>query len=333
MGEVRAGDVYRGDLLPRTAVRIMTGAPLPAGADSVIEVEETEVNGETVLARLALAPGRNVRTAGTDIGAGELALKAGTYLGPAQIALLAALGVSHPPCVARPRVAVVATGDELVGVETEPGPGQVVEVAGPALGAALLQVGSESVLVPRAHDTADDVERALREAALADVIITVGGVSMGEYDLVREVAQRLGELDFWRVAMRPGKPLAHGAVLGRPFIGLPGNPVSALVGFEVFVLPLLMAMSGRAGWKRQEVEAELAFPLSTPAGLRTFARARLESRPGRRPLAHPATGQASYQLLALATSNALLDIPETAAHLEAGAATIAIRIDQPPSPP
>jgi molybdopterin molybdotransferase len=140
-------------------------------------------------------------------------------------------------------------------------------------------------------------------------------------------------LDFWKVAMRPGKPLAVGRVLGKPFVGLPGNPVSALVGFEVFVLPALLSMGGRGDWRRPLVAAELAEPLDTPPGLRTFARARLEARPKAPPLAHPAPGQGSHQVRWLAQSNALLDIPEDVGGLPAGATVVALLVDQPPGPP
>jgi molybdopterin molybdotransferase len=156
---------------------------------------------------------------------------------------------------------------------------------------------------------------------------------MGEYDLVRPVVEELGHLDFWKVAMRPGKPLAVGRVLDRPFVGLPGNPVSALVGFEVYVLPLLLSLSGRGGWRRPRVEAELASEITVPAGLRTFARASLETRAGRTPLAHPVPGQGSHQLRWLAGADALLDLPDDAGVVAAGRTVEAILVNQPPAPP
>jgi molybdopterin molybdotransferase len=155
---------------------------------------------------------------------------------------------------------------------------------------------------------------------------------MGEYDLVRPVVERLGELDFWKVAMRPGKPLAVGRIGNRPFVGLPGNPVSSLVGVEVFVLPLVLAMSGKPGWARPRVAAELGAAVAAPPGLRTFVRARLSARAGAAPLALPATGQGSHQLRSLAASNCLLDIPEDAGELAPGALVTALLVDQPPAP-
>jgi molybdopterin molybdotransferase len=332
-GEVGAGTVFAGEVRPGTTVRIMTGAPVPAGADAVVELEEAGESGSEVLLRLAAERGRNIRGAGTDVRTGELALGPGVFLGPAQLALLAALGEDRVECFRRPVVAVVSTGDEVVDAGHDIGPGQVYDAIGPSLAAALALAGARPAVVRRAQDNAADIRRALTDAAAADLVISVGGVSMGRYDLVRPAVEELGRLDFWQVAMRPGKPLAVGEVLGRPFVGLPGNPVSALVGFEVFVLPALLAMGGRAGWRRPSVEAELAAPLQTPPGLRTFARARLEARPGAVPLAHPAPGQASYQVRWLAQSNALLDIAEETADLEAGQAVTAILVDQAPGPP
>jgi molybdopterin molybdotransferase len=333
-GEVAAGSVWKREVEPGTAVRIMTGAPLPPGADAVIEVELTTVEGGTVLARADVEQGRSVRRRGSDIAAGETALEAGAHLGPAQVALLAALGESRPLCVPRPRVAVLATGDELVDAGQEPGPGQVSDVVGPGLGAAVQVAGGTPLRVPRARDDMADLRRALTAAAEADVVVSVGGVSMGEHDLVRRAVEELGALDFWRVAMRPGKPLAVGTVLGKPFIGLPGNPVSALVGFEVYVLPLILELSGHEGWSRPRLRAALAAPVQSPAGMRNFVRAHLApvGAPHRLPLAHPAPGQGSHQLRWLARSNALLDVPEEVTDLAPGAEVEAILVDQPPIP-
>jgi molybdopterin molybdotransferase len=333
IGEVAAGFVFDGSAEPGTAVRIMTGAPIPRGVDAVIEVEETAVDGETLLARMAVDSGRSFRLKGSDIARGTMALRAGTVLGPAQIALLAALGEARPNCVSRPRVAVLATGDELVNFTEEPGPGQIADTSSPSLWAAVASVGADAMHVPRARDNRADLERALQEAASADLIVSVGGVSMGEYDLVRDVVRATGQVDFWKVAIRPGKPLAFGEFHGKPLIGLPGNPVSSLVGFEVFVLPAIMSMSGRPLMRRPSVKVEMATPMTAPGGLRTFARVTLERRDGKPPLAHPSAHQASFQLAALATSNALLDIAEETTELRAGDSATALLIDQPPAPP
>ncbi|HXA41894.1 MAG TPA: gephyrin-like molybdotransferase Glp [Candidatus Solibacter sp.] len=332
-GEAPAGSAFAGVVEPGTSVRIMTGAPIPAGADAVVELEETGADGDDVLVRLAPEQGRNIRRAGGDLKLGEPALVGGTVLGPAQAALLGALGMAEIECLRRPVVALVPTGDEVVAPGVEPGPGQLFDAITPALTVSVLASGGRPLIVRRAADDIDDVRRALRDAAGADFVVTIGGVSVGDRDLVRPAVEELGELDFWRVAMRPGKPLAVGRVLERPFVGLPGNPVSALVGFEIFVVPALLTMAGRPGWLRPSVVAELASPLSTPAGLRTFARARLETRAGKAPLAFPASGQGSHQVRWLAQSNALLDIAEESETVAAGAPVTAILVDHPLAPP
>ena len=332
VGEIAAGSGGGEPLAPGTAVRIMTGAPIPPGADAVLEVEETRLEGDEVLALRAAEVGRSRRAAGSDIRGGETALRAGAHLGSAQVALLAALGASRLRVFQRPRVALLATGDELVDVEVDPGPGQVVDAATPGLRAAVLAMGAEAVVIARARDSVEDLRRALALAAEADLIVSVGGVSMGEYDLVREVVADMGELDFWTVRMRPGKPLAVGSVRGTPFIGLPGNPVSALVGCEVYVLPAVLTMSGRDGWARPRGTARLTAALRTPSSLRTFARAIV--RAGANGLeATPLPGQGSHQVRSLADANALLDIPEEVADLTAGTKVTALLVDQPPSPP
>ena len=332
-GEIAAGATGAARLAAGTAVGIMTGAPLPLGADAVVEVEETSVEGARVDIRLQVSPGRSVRRAGEDTRRGQLALPAGTWLGAPQLALLAALGTTLPVCVPRPRVAVIATGDELVDPDVEPGPGQVADIVSSAIAAAVSSAGGVPVAVPRAGDTETDVRRALADAvsAKADLVVSVGGVSMGRYDHVRQVIEAEGELDFWRVAMRPGKPLAVGRVGGTVVIGLPGNPVSALVGFEVYVVPVILAMSGRAGWARPRLECILDTALESAAGLRTFVRARVSNGVGG-PHAEPVVGQGSHQLRAMASANALLDIPEVLERVPAGEIVEAILLENPPGP-
>ena len=319
-------------LAPGTAVRIMTGAPIPAGSDAVVEVERTTVEGDTVVVMTEVEPGRSLRRAGDDIHRGEGALAAGAWLGPAQLALLAALGETEPSCHPGPRVAVIPTGDELVDPALEPGPGQVADVVSSALPAAVAEAGGEPLLVRRAADTEEEVRRALRDARNADLVVTVGGVSMGEYDFVRRVIETEGELDFWRVAMRPGKPLAVGRVAGTPVVGLPGNPVSALVGFEVYVLPAMLAMSGRGGWSRPRRRCTLTQDASTPAGLRTFVRAVVTAGDAGLEVT-PLPGQGSHQMRWMAAANALIDVAEDVSDIAAGQEVEAIILDHPPGPP
>ena len=330
-GEVAAGGMFAGRLQPGTAVRIMTGAAIPAGADAVIEVERTRVDSGEVLVLENVHPGRSVRLAGGDIRHGDQALPAGARLGPAQLGLLAALGETAPVCYPRPRVAVVPTGDELVDPGQEPGPGQVTDVVSSALPAAVEAAGGTARVVLRARDTEEDVRRAFDDARDADLVVTVGGVSMGAYDYVRRVIERTGELAFWRVAMRPGKPLAVGRVGGKPVVGLPGNPVSALVGFEVYVLPAILAMSGRSGWSRPRRACTLTADISTPVGLRAFLRAVVVPVEGRMEVT-ALEGQGSHQLHTMATSNALIDIPEAVGDVQAGQDVEVILLDCPVSP-
>ncbi|GAC1333101.1 MAG: molybdopterin molybdotransferase MoeA [Candidatus Dormibacteria bacterium] len=332
-GVIAAGSGGEQPLAPGSAVRIMTGAPLPPGADAVVEVEATEMAGDSVRLGVEVDPGRSIRRAGEDTRRGDIALPAGTWLGPPQLARLAALGATAPRCVPRPRVAVIATGDELVDPGVTPGPGQVVDIVSIAIGAAVEGTGASLLDVRRAADTEADVRRAFADArdAGADLVVSVGGVSMGQYDHVRHVLEADGELDFWRVAMRPGKPLAVGRLEGTVVIGLPGNPVSALVGFEVYVLPAIMTLSGRPGWSRPRVTATLDAPLDSPPGMRNFIRARV--RPdGNARLATPLAGQGSHHLRTMASANALLDIPEEIEAMPAGAPVRAILLEHPPGP-
>lgn len=214
----------------------------------------------------------------------------------------------------------------------EPGPGQVVDIASPALRAAIEAIGATAVLLWRVPDRVEAIRDALRRGTEADLVVSVGGVSMGERDLVRPVVEEMGELDFWRVKVRPGKPLAVGSVRGKPFVGLPGNPVSALVGFEVFVLGAVLAMSGREGWGRPTRRGRLTEPLQTPPGLRTFARARVVGSDGTTLLVEPVPGQGSYQVRWLGVADVLLDVPEDVADLDAGDEVGAIMVNLPPAP-
>jgi molybdopterin molybdotransferase len=334
LGEIAAGASGDAAVAAGTALRIMTGAPLPAGADAIVEVELTAAEGDEVVVRRAVDPGRSVRRAGDDIRRGEIALPTGTVLGPAQLALLAALGEVMPVCIPRPRVAVVATGDELVDPAVVPARGQVTDIVGTALTAAVREAGGEPVTVARAADTEADVKRAFADAAAAgvDLVISVGGVSMGEYDFVRRVIESAGALEFWRVAMRPGRPLAVGTLGALPVVGLPGNPVSALVGFEVYVLPAILALSGRASWARPRARARLLGDLDTPPGMRTFVRARTERADDGALVAAPLAGQGSHQLRSLAAANALLDVPEATSSIRAGAEVDALLLEQRPGP-
>jgi molybdopterin molybdotransferase len=309
-GEVAAGMAVLPTLEAGTTVRIMTGAPLPPGADAVVPIEEAnESDGVVELA--GASPGAHVRTAGHDTMAGdEICLP--DELTPAKIAVLASLGLGAVGVRRRPVVAILSTGDELVGAGEPLGAHQVHDANGVALAAAVHEAGGEPLVLPRAGDDADEIERTLTDAATAaDLLVTSAGVSVGRHDHVRAVLERRGALDFWRIAIQPGKPLAVGELGGRTIIGLPGNPVSALVVFELFVRPFIRAMLGLSGDGRLHLLARPDRLISKDPKRRAFLRVNVWHEEGEIH-ASPAGGQQSSQLRPMAEANALLVVPEGA---------------------
>jgi molybdopterin molybdotransferase len=277
VGEVRAGGPAGAEVAPGTAVRIMTGAALPPGADAVIQVEATESRGENVLLRAPTPAGTHVRPAGDDVKAGDVVVPSGIEIGPGEAALLSSLGLSPVDVHRRPRVALLVTGDELVDPEEDPAPNQIRDSNTVALRSLVAESGGEIVAYERVSDThADHLAAFERAIPRADLILSSGGVAVGEYDHVKNVVQSLGSIDLWRVAMQPGKPVVLGEVGGVPFLGLPGNPVSVHVGFEQFVRPALRKMRGCRYLLRPTITAALTEPLSKRPGRLHFVRVRLE---------------------------------------------------------
>ena len=310
-GEVIAGAAELPAVEAGTTVRIMTGAPMPPGADTVVPLEDaTEADG-TVTIPGSVAAGRHVRDAAHDTRAGDEICLPGA-LTAARIGVLASLGIGEVAVRRRPVVAILSTGNELVGPGEALGPGQIHDANGAALTAAVVEAGGVPLLLPRQRDEAGPIEAALTAAARdADLLVASGGVSVGRHDYVRAVLEANGSLDFWRIAVQPGKPLAVGELAGATVIGLPGNPVSALVTFELFVRPLIRAMVGLDGDGRVHVRATPTEPMAKDAARRAFLRVSAW-RENDEIRARPAGGQQSSQLRPLADGNALLVVPEGA---------------------
>jgi len=316
--EARAGGSAARPLGPGEAARIFTGAPLPAGADAVAIQENAETRDGRVRFSRASRPGEFVRPAGLDFRAGELLLSAGSVLDPRRIGMAAAAGHAWLPVRRRPRVAILATGDELVWPGEPVVPGRVAASNSVALAALVRRLGGEPLDLGIAPDTAGGLAAALDRLAAVDLLVTSGGASVGEYDLVRSTLGGRGlALDFWKVAMRPGKPLIFGRFGEVPVLGVPGNPVSALVCGIVFVRAMLLAMLGLA----PDLPVEpLPVARSVPANDERFdhLRARFLERDGRR-LVDPAERQDSSMLATLARADALILRPPFAPPVDAGA--------------
>ncbi len=310
-GEMRAGMAPGSVRVEAGAcAKVMTGAPLPDGADSVVPYEWTDRGLEEVLIHERPRRGNAVRRAGEDLSPGQAVLAAGHRIRPTDLAPLAASGAGELAVGRRPRVALITTGDEIRPPGTDLQPGQIYDTAGPALEALLGSAGGELVLRESATDDPAEVQEVLlRAAAEADLLIGVGGMSVGDHDHVRATVERLGRLQFWRVAMRPGSPIAFGSLDSAVFLGLPGNPVSACVTFILFGAPVLLAMQGAVQPEPQTHPAELLDDMEKPEGLETFHRAVLRPRAGKMPGVRLAGNQSSGATLSLARADCLVCLP------------------------
>lgn len=315
---VAAGAVASQGVRPGTCLKIMTGAPFPEGADAVVMREETRAVGDSVEFLEEARTGQNIRRAGADVRLGEVVIPAGTRVGPAEWAMMASLGTYPISLFPKPRVALIVTGDELAGPEDEVGPGQIRESNSFALRALVEACGAEVAMTRKVGDSVEKLLLAMRElAGKCDAIVTSGGVSAGDFDPVRDVLHEHAEIRFWKVAMKPGKPVMFARFEGIPVFGLPGNPVSVMVAFELFVRPALMKMGGRASWERTVVPARLKAPLRSPAGRTEYVRAHV--RPREDDWEADFQGdQGSGRLSTMLAANALLVIPADVEKVQAG---------------
>ena len=323
-GEVMAGEMPTISVESGTAIRVMTGAPMPDGADAMIMVEDTELHDSHTVAMLEAArSGQYVRRVGGDVSVGQSVLVKGTVLNAAELGVLASLGVSQLSVCRKPTVAVITTGDEVVDIHSAETlqPGKIWDSNRLTLAALVEEAGGVVHSVIHIPDDYKATKKAFQQLSDGkegiDVIVTAGGVSVGDRDYVKPVLEELGELELWRVAMKPGKPLAFGRIGKSLFFGLPGNPVSAMVTFELFVRPVLQKMQGKLNWDRPVVQATLTEPVAHESGRREYVRAMTTLENGTWN-ATPTGSQASNRLTSLCGANSLLVLPADTSDYAAG---------------
>ena len=334
-GNLAAGYLYDGEVASGSAVRIMTGAPMPDGADSIVPFEETDEALEgaprptsEVTILNAAKPGANIRRAGEDVRKGDMVIPKDTTLNAAQIGVLASLGKSHVQVYRRPTVAILSTGDELLDVGEEIAPGKIYDSNAYSVASMVREAGGIPKRLGIASDTVEALTAKVREGLDADMLITSAGVSRGDFDVVKDVLAKEGEIDFWTVRMRPGKPLAFGAfpVPGGgdnadrkvPHIGLPGNPVSSMVTFELFGRAAVHKMLGKTQWERPRVTAIAKERIANTDARRIYARAIVEKQPDGTYTASLTGPQGSGILTSMALANAFAIVPEHILAIEVG---------------
>ena len=325
-GDAAAGHGFSGRVGPLKAVRIFTGAPLPDGADAVVIQEDTTRDGGDVILNQVTFPGENVRLRGNDFREGELLFPAGRRLTSRDLMLAASAGHSSVPVTRRPVVAILATGDELVPPGTLPGVHQIVSSIPTGLAGMIASAGGEAHLIGIARDTLADLGAKIRQAADADILVTIGGASVGDHDLVQEALTAHGlQLAFWRIAMRPGKPLMYGKLGSQRVLGLPGNPVSATLCAQIFLLPLIRALQGIAS-DVTVLTGLLAAPLPANGPRQHYMRARIVT-PGSPPLVEALPKQDSSLVATLARADCLIVVPPGAGAMDAGAVVTVMALE------
>ena len=316
--DLPAGFIAKKTVRKGQAIRIMTGAPIPQGADTVVPLEETTKEGDSVLISKAIAMGDCIRHAGEDVKQGDQVISGGDLIRPAEVVMLASVGRSFVSVHQKPQVAILCTGDELVDVDEDLDDAKIVSSNSYSLAAQVKDCGAIPVQLGIARDRKEEIEQKLRQGLRADVLVSSAGVSVGDYDYVRDVLNDLGmEMIFWKVAMKPGKPLAFGMIKGKPVFGLPGNPVSSMVSFEQFVRPSLLKMMGHGKLFRPVIEAILKEEIHKEPGRRHFIRAFVSFEQERYYVT--TTGdQGSAILRSMIKANGLVIIPENERHIRAG---------------
>jgi molybdopterin molybdotransferase len=318
VGEIKAGDTVRESLGARPCVQIMTGAAVPRGADAVVMLEHTQRDGDVVRFERRANPRQNIVSRGSEAAAGQTILRPGMRLGFAELALAAQVGAVQLQCAKRPRVAILSTGDEVVLIDQLPGEFQIRNSNSVSLAAQVRIAGGEPVVLGNAADRVEDLGEKVVRGLKEDALVLSGGVSMGKYDLVESVLKAMGaEFFFDAVAIRPGKPAVFAICQGKPVFGLPGNPVSTMVTFELFVTPAIDLLSGAQARPLPLVEARLGEALNEKPGLAHFLPARIEWR-GTTPEVKALKWQGSGDIAALANANCFLVAPANREKIAAG---------------
>jgi len=317
-GEIKAGDTVTEALSPGTCVQIMTGAAVPEGADAVVMIEYTQREGDLVQFKRTVQAWQNIVPRGSEARLGQTILKPGMRLGFAELALAAQVGATQLQCARRPRVAILSTGDEVVPIDEQPGAFQIRNSNSVSLAAQVRIAGGEPVVLGNAADRVEDLGEKMERGLKEDALVLTGGVSMGKYDLVESVLKALGaEFFFDAVAIRPGKPAVFAVCQGKPVFGLPGNPVSTMVTFQLFVTPAIALLSGAAAHPLPLLEARLAEALNERPGLDHFLPAHIEWR-GSEPDVKTLKWQGSGDIAALAGANCFLLVPADRQKIAAG---------------